>query len=556
MLRRLTIALLLTAATLTAQTPPPSRPDLVVVISIDQFPYYYITRFQPYFGADGFNRVLQHGANFTHSLYPYSTTYTGPGHAAIGTGYVPARSGIVANNWYDRSTDTVEYCVLDTRAKGGFSPLNLASDSLGDRLQEHFDQSKVYGISLKDRAAILMAGRKANAAYWFDPKLPGFVSSAYYRSDNTLTGSFNATVPAFASTHTAWEPSPWIPTADLERITHDPASLRKFKTDQKGLGVTFPHPIKDAEAVTYTPYGNQLVLQFAEKLIDAEHLGTDDGNPDLVFISLSSPDYLGHAYGPDSLEAADTVVRTDRDLENFFHDLDAKFGNRWTLAITADHGVQSIPEVAKDMGREGGRVDFRNPKKTAKALTFADLTPQRKALEKKIAMKLGVRVSDATPVEKGFIIYFDEPAFYLNWTRIRELKLDGERVKRAARDAAIEVDGVSAAFTNSELSAPHPEASGLEAAVRLSFRADRSGDVLLTLKPGYIWNYSEPPNGTTHGQPVEADQHVPLMLWGSGIRAGSFDDAVAPTFLAKTLGHLLGVDAGGAETRVLPCVAP
>jgi len=555
MLRRLIIVLLLAAATLTAQpAPPPARPDLVVVISIDQFPYYYITRFQPYFAVDGFNRVLQHGANFTHSLYPYSTTYTGPGHAAIGTGYVPARSGIVANNWYDRSTGTVEYCVADSRAKGGFSPLNLASDSLGDRLQEHYDQSKVYGISLKDRAAILMAGRKANATYWFDPKVPGFVSSAYYRSDNALTSSFNATVPAFASTHTTWEQSSWIPPADLGRITHDPASLRKFKTEQKGLGVAFPHPIKNAEAVTYTPYGNQLVLQFAEKLIDAEHLGTDDGNPDLVFISLSSPDYLGHAYGPDSLEAADTVVRTDRDLESFFHDLDAKFGNRWTLAITADHGVQSIPEVAKDMGREAGRVDFRNPKKTAK--TFADLTPQRRALEKRIAMKLGVRVSDATPVEKGFIVYFDEPAFYLNWTRIRELKLDGERVKRAVRDAVVEVDGVSGAFTNSELSASHPDAPALEAAVRLSFRADRSGDVLLTLKPGYIWNYSDPPNGTTHGQPVEADQHVPLMLWGAGVRAGAFDDAVAPTFLAKTLGHLLGVDAGGAETRVLPCVAP
>jgi predicted AlkP superfamily pyrophosphatase or phosphodiesterase len=552
MFRRLTIALLLCTATLTAQTPSP-RPDLVVVISVDQFPYYYITRFQPYFAADGFNRVLKRGANFTHSLYPYSVTYTGPGHAAIGTGYVPAQSGIVANNWFDRSTGAAEYCVADPRAKGGFSPLNLDSDSLGDRLQEHYDNSKVYGISLKDRAAILMAGRKANAAYWFDPKLPGFISSAYYRFDKPLADSFNATIPPFVATHTAWEQSTFIPTSELARITHDPVALRRFKTDQKGLAVAFPHPINGAEAVTYTPYGNQLVLQFAEKLIDAETLGTDDGNPDLVFISLSSPDYLGHAYGPDSLEAADTVVRTDRDLESFFHDLDAKFGNRWTLAITADHGVQSIPEVAKEMGRSGGRVDLRNPKKTAK--TFAELTPQRKALEKNIGAKLGVHVSDVTPVEKGFIIYFDEPALYLNWTRVRELKLDGERVKRAVRDAVIAIDGVSAAFTNSELQMSHPDAPPLEAAVRLSFRADRSGDVLLTLKPGYIWNYSDPPTGTTHGQPVEADQHVPLMLWGAGIRAGSFDDAVAPTFLAKTLGHLLGVDAGGAETRILPCVS-
>lgn len=552
MSRRLTIALLFCATTLAAQTA--KRPDLVVVISVDQFPYYYINRFQPYFALDGFNRGLQRGANFTHSLYPYSVTYTGPGHAAIGTGHVPAESGIVANNWYERSTGAAEYCVADARAKGGYSPLNLASDSLGDRLQERYDKSKVYGISLKDRAAILMAGRKANAAYWFDPKLPGFVSSAYYRFDKPLVDSFNTTIPQFVATHTAWEQSAFIPESELAKITHDPIALRKYKTEQRGLGVAFPHPIGSIDAVTYTPYGNQLVLQFAEKLIDAENLGADDGNPDLLFVSLSSPDYLGHAYGPDSLEAADTVVRTDRDLEAFFHDLDAKFGNRWTLAITADHGVQSIPEVAKDMGRTAGRVDFRNPKKTAK--TFADLTLQRKSLEKKIAARLGVHVSDATPVEKGFIVYFDEPALYVNWARVRELKLDGERVKRAMRDAVKTIDGVSAAFTNSELQTSNPSASPLEAAMRLSFRADRSGDVLLTLKAGYIWNYSEPPTGTTHGQPVEADQHVPLMLWGAGIKAGSYDEAVAPTFLAKTLGHLLGVDAGGAETRVLPCVSP
>ena len=552
-MRRLTFALVLVlcATSLFGQTP--ARPDLVVVISIDQFPYYYITRFQPWFGPDGFNRVLKHGANFTHSLYPYSVTYTGPGHAAIGTGNVPARTGIVANNWYDRTTGTVEYCVDDKRAKGGFSPLNLASDSLGNRLRERYDKSKVYGISLKDRAAILMAGRKANAAYWFDPALPGFVSSAYYRSDKPLVDGFNATIPPFVATHTSWEQSSWIPTGDLAKVTHDPESLRKWKSDPRSLGTRFPHPIKNADALTYTPYGNQIVLQFAERLIEAEGLGTDDGNPDLVFISLSSADYGGHAFGPDSLEAADTVVRTDRDLENFFHDLDAKFGNRWTVAITADHGVQSIPEVAKDMGRESGRVTLRNPPKSAK--TFADLSPQRRELEKRIAKTLGVKVTDATTLTNAFIVFFDEPAIYLNWPRVRELKLDGERVKRVVRDAAKEIDGVSAAFTNSELMMTNAAPSPLEAAVRLSFRADRSGDVLITLKPGYIWNYSDPPTGTTHGQPVEADQHVPTMLWGAGIHPGSFDDAVAPTFLAKTLGRLLGVDAGGAETSVLPCVA-
>src|SRR4051794_36701177 len=192
MLKRLAVIVLL-ALPLSAQ----KAPDLIVVISIDQFRYEYLTRFNPYFSDGGFNRAIKHGANFTHSLYPYAFTYTGPGHAAIGTGHVPAQSGIVANNWYDRTTGAVEYCVDDKRAKGGFSPLNLASDSLGDRLQERYEKSKVYGVSLKDRAAILMAGRKANAAYWFDPALPGFVSSAYYRFDKPLLDAYNATIPAF-----------------------------------------------------------------------------------------------------------------------------------------------------------------------------------------------------------------------------------------------------------------------------------------------------------------------------------------------------------------------
>src|SRR4051794_23703118 len=275
-MRRLSLALALFLCTtgLFAQTPPP--PDLVVVISIDQFPYYYIPRFEKWFAADGFNRVLKRGANFTQSRYPYAVTYTGPGHAAIGTGHVPADSGIVANNWYNRTTGKIEYCADDARTKTPFSPLNLASDSLGDRLQERYDKSKVYGISLKDRAAILMAGRKANAAYWFDPKI-GFVSSNYYRFDKPLMDAFNATIAPFVAAHPVWEQSAFIPAADLAAVTHDLPALLQWKGDPRHLGKTFPHKINDTEALTYTPYGNQLVLQFAERLIDAEGLGTADG---------------------------------------------------------------------------------------------------------------------------------------------------------------------------------------------------------------------------------------------------------------------------------------
>lgn len=543
----LLLLLLLAALPLSAA----KRPDLVVVISIDQFRYDYLTRFAPYFSDDGFNRALKHSANFRRALYPYSTTYTGPGHAAIGTGYTPSRSGIVANTWFDRGAAWPEYCVADDRAKGGFSPLNLASDSLGDRLQERFPGSKVIGVALKDRAAILMAGRKAAAAYWFDTQLPGFTSSSYYRWNRAAVDDFNKSVPAFLQAHPEWTPSGDIPAADLERITHDPPKLRKYKTPTEGLGLEFPHRIRSMEALTYTPFGDDLVLDFSERIIEAEKLGTPDETPDLIFVGLSSTDYLGHSFGPDSLEVADSVVRTDRQLARFFGWLDQKFGDRYTVAISSDHGVQSIPEVARDMGRKAGRVDLRNPNATVR--TIGELAPERRTLEKGIARRLGLKISDATSTMNVFILYFEEPALYLNWTRIRALHLDGERVRRAVRDAAKEIEGVRAAFTNTELLAVNREATGIEQAMRLSFRADRSGDVLVALKPGYIWNYGD--TGTTHGQAVEDDQHVPLLLFGDDVAAGTWDDEVAPTFLARSLGAMFGIEAGGVETRVLPCMS-
>src|SRR3954454_25131230 len=270
MLKHLALILAI-ALPLSAQTP-----DLIVVISVDQFRYEYLTRFSQYLSEGGFNRGIKHGANFTRALYPYAVTYTGTGHAAIGTGYVPARSGIVANTWLDRTTSTPVYCAEDKRTIGGFSPLNLASDSLGDRLQEKVAGSKVIGIALKDRAAILMAGRKATAAYWFDPKMPGFTSSSYYHANRTMLHSFNASVPSVLTNHHAWTQSTFIPTADRARLTHDPASLRKYKTKHGNLGVDFPHQIASIDDLTYTPFGNDLVLSFAERIIEDEHLGTDD----------------------------------------------------------------------------------------------------------------------------------------------------------------------------------------------------------------------------------------------------------------------------------------
>lgn len=529
------------------------RPDLTVVIVIDQFRHDYLERFRPYFAPDGFRRFLDRGATFTNAYYPYSATFTGPGHAAIGTGYPPSENGIVGNDWYDRATGRNVYCVGDTRVAGRFSPVHLQSDSLGDRVQEKFPGARVYAVALKDRAAILMAGRKATAAYWFEPKT-GFTSSSYYRSNTALMTSYNATIAADVAAHPEWVQSSYIPASDLPKLTYDPESLRKHKSDRAGLGVSFPHPIKSLDALTYTPFGNGLEIRFAQRLIETERLGVAGGSPDILFIGLSSPDYYGHSFGPESLEVADGIVRMDRDLASLFAWLDARYAGRYTAALSADHGVQSIPEVARALGRDAGRVSLRNPSAAIKTIgDLAGYAPARAELERLVAAALDQRIADDTPIDQGFISLFEEPSVYLNWSRVAASGLDGERVKRAVRDAAMKLKGVSGAFTNSELMTTRSPQSPIERSVRLAFRADRSGDVLITLKPGYVWGFN--PNGATHGQPVDDDQHVPLLLWGRGVTAKRYEMRVAPTDIAKSLGSLFGVDAGAADSLLLPCMA-
>jgi len=318
----------------------------------------------------------------------------------------------------------------------------------------------------------------------------------------------------------------------------DPVELRKgVKSEKVGLGVEFPHPIRNLEALTYTPFGNDLVLDFARALIRSEQLGAD-AHPDILFVGLSSVDYMGHAFGPDSWEAADTVVRTDRQIAAFVAELRRRFGGAVTVAITADHGVQSIPEVArrKNPAAPAGRVDFERPS-----------SPPRRALEEDVARRLGA----AAPL--NILRIFDEGTFYLDFSKL-PAGVEAEQARRAVRDGAKAVEGVADAFTSGQLMLPNGAPSEIERAVRNSFRPDRSGDVLVELKPGYIWDYDG--TGTTHGQPLGDDQRVPLMLWGAGVVHGSetcMARAASPLDLARTLGKLVSVDAGGKLSRDLDC---
>ncbi len=528
----------------------------------------YLERFRPWFGKGGFNRFLEKGAVFPEARHRHAVTFTGPGHASIGTGLDPRHHGIVGNLWYDRERESEIYCVEDPGtewfgAPAGApkipilpaSPRWLDGVSLGDRLKQTFPGARVVGLSLKDRAAVLMAGRRADAALWFEERFERFVTSTYYPRHPELL-EFNRGVASFlsASEHGRWDPSGRIPPADLDRVTYDSPSLADAKSPPEGYGAGFPHTLANARAVVSSPWGDVLLLSLGRFVIEKMGLGSRPREPDLLFVGLSSTDYYGHWFGPDSKEIADGIVRLDASLEEFFGWLDEHVGrDRVLVFLTADHGVQPLPEVVRARQKDktgapdwlaSGRVDFGNSRGGIPTPRLRELGGDRFALETFLASRFGYEIDpDALVREEGAIEDFQEPGFTVNSGAARRRGLDVESVKRAVKEWLKTRPGVLGSWTNTEvgdgLSSDLPEARALER----SFRADRSPDVLVVLKPGWMWSYGREA-GTTHGQPSDDDARVPLAAWGPGVRAGRYDGRVSPLSIARTVAALYRIRSG------------
>ncbi|MGH9368071.1 MAG: alkaline phosphatase family protein [Thermoanaerobaculia bacterium] len=548
------------------------KPSLVVVISVDQMRADYLERFRPWFGKDGFNRFLERGAVYRQARFRHAATFTGPGHASIGTGLDPRDHGIVANRWYDARRQTDVYCVEDRErqwvgAPAGApkipiqpaSPIFLDAATLGDRLKEKFPGSRVVGISLKDRSAVLMAGRKADAVLWFEERFARFVTSTYYPPRPELL-AFNERVAAFLADdgHRRWALSGRIPPGDLERVTFDPPELFGAKEPPKGYGATFPHELPNAKAIVSSPWGDVLVLDLARFVIERMRLGANAGRPDLLFIGLSSTDYYGHWFGPDSKEIAEGIVRLDDTLAAFFRWLDERVGRGRALVwLTADHGVQPIPQVAREKqkrrtGREdpsvAGRVDLNGGDP---ASTIRDGSAHRLRLELELGRRHGYAVKETAPnLTEGVVAFFEEPCLYLNRDVIARRGLSVEPVKEEVKEWVRGLPGVLAAYTNTEIGNGLPPDTPHALEVARSFRADRSGDVFVILKPGWMWSYGRD-TGTTHGQPCDDDARVPLAAWGPGVAAGAWDAPVSPLSIARTVAALFGFEAGASDAQVL-----
>lgn len=515
------------------------KPRLVIGIVVDQMRYDYLLRYWDKFGENGFKKLINEGFLCSNTHYNYVPTYTGPGHASIFTGTSPAVNGIISNNIFDRATGRTFYCVHDESAQpvgtkdtlSRVSPRNMYSSTIGDQLHlaENF-ASKVIGIALKDRAAILPAGHSANAAYWFDGSTGKWVSSSYYMDElPKWARNFNDKKRPDALLAQQW--NTLLP---IGKYTESSADDNAWETPFAGEGKpVFPHDLpalksgyNDYNLIKSTPFGNTLTREFAEAAIKNEQLGKD-GITDMLTLSFSATDYVGHSFGPHAVETEDTYLRLDRDIAYFIEFLNRQVGNgNYLLFLTADHGISETPGFLQAHKMPGGYFNT------------SQMLSQLKAM---LAENFG---SDA--VLQGY----NDMQFYLNREILLKMGISENDVIRKIRQFVIKLKGVSSVVSVQELACAR-EGDAFYPLLRNGIHPTRSGDVIMLLQPGWISWYGS--TGTTHGSPYPYDTHVPLIWFGDGIPHGRSSDAISITDIAPTVSHLLGISAPNGNTgRVIP----
>jgi predicted AlkP superfamily pyrophosphatase or phosphodiesterase len=521
----------------------PDRPRLIVLLVIDQFREEYLLRFEPFFGDRGFRRLLTYGAVFVNCQYEHAPTVTAPGHATIATGATPAAHGIINNEWYERETGQVVTSVSDPARRvigapsgRASSPHRLIGTTLGDelRLSTNF-RSKVIALSYKDRSAILLGGKLANLALWFDESSGAFITSDYYA--NALpewVARFNATRPADRYFGARWEKS--FPEAVYALAAADD---RPEETPLPGGGRTFPHHLTGGlaqpgpafyTAFTFTPFANEVLIELAKRAIESEQLGRDEF-PDLLAISLSTNDLVGHFFGPYSHEVADLTLRTDQAVAALLTYLDARLGSNYILALTADHGVAPIPEEAARLKLGGRRI---SP------------AAVRQAIEEAVSARFG----EGPWIEPRALPLLSSGFLYLNREAIAQKHLDIADVERVAGEAALKVPGLARYYARTQLLAGGVHEDPISRRVARSFHPGRSPDLILIPEPFAFISGGR--TGTTHGSPYSYDAHVPLLLFGRGITPGIYRSTCTPADLAPTLAAALQIEyPANATGRIL-----
>jgi predicted AlkP superfamily pyrophosphatase or phosphodiesterase len=499
------------------------RPKLVVGIVLDQMRWDYLYRYYDrYAERGGFKRLLHEGFSCENTMIPYAPTVTACGHSVVFTGSVPAITGIVGNAWWDKAQGRTVYCTEDntvsavgsTSKQGKMSPRNMLVTSIADelRLATNF-KSKVIGVAIKDRGAILPAGHSANGAFWYDNSSDKWISSTYYMTALPPWAlAFNQRNLADSYYTKGW--SLLYPAATYTQSTADDKPY-----EAKTFGNSFPFHLnqfvgKDYSKIATTYYGNEMTAEFAKAALVGESLGKD-AITDLLAVSFSSPDYIGHSFGPNSIEAEDAMLRIDLTLGSFLDFLDQKVGKgQYTVFLTADHGVAHIPEFMQENKLPAGRV-------------FVG----------KLVDKLNKSLEEIYKIN-NIIVSDDNYQLHLAHGKLDSAKIASGEILSWLKKKLETEPGVDRSFTLEELNLiPLPEK--IRDAINLGYHPARSGDLQIMLKPGYIDAYGT--TGTTHGLWNPYDSHIPLLWYGWGIRKGKTNRETYMTDIAPTLAALLRI---------------
>ncbi|MGB3648352.1 MAG: alkaline phosphatase family protein [Desulfobulbales bacterium] len=548
------LVLLLPAANANSQNNPAKSPKLILQITIDQLRGDMPGTVYERWGKGGFRYLYEKGIVYENAHHRHANTETVVGHATLATGADPADHGMVGNLWFDRELNRAVYNIEDDRYrlvgegggvdKGseidptqklagteGRSPAMILTTTFSDELALRTNgKAKIFGVSVKDRGAVTMAGH-AGKAFWFSKAKGEFVTSTYYYDAYPQwVNEWNQKKVPLTYADTNWDLM-----HDKSTYTYGNFDDMPYETNLPGYGVVFPHPFGKADGklfttlLTISPAGDELCLKFAQELVVKEALG-QDGVTDYLSISFSSTDYVGHFFGPSSLESEENLLRLDKTLSELFAFIDKQVGLQNTLIVlSADHGAAAVPAQLNEFG-----IDAQ--------YFVADSLDKEKAIEK-IKSKYGVA--------QELISGFNHPYVYLNHDIIQEYKLDVNEVSRAIAEELVKFKGVAYAVPSIDLVEGKIPDTRLYQQILRNFNPKRSGDIYLVLEPHWFVNdFNGSTVASTHGSPWRYDTFVPIIFAGNGLAAKNIFREVQTVDIALTLSKYIKIKAPSGATGV------
>ncbi|MBX7106685.1 MAG: alkaline phosphatase family protein, partial [Gemmataceae bacterium] len=526
----------------------------------DQMRGDYLERWADLYGEGGLKRLMTDGLWYTNCHYPYACTMTGPGHASLLTGCSPDRHGIVMNDWFERVQGKQVYCAQTDRTelvytvprpalkpnekdKKGGTPERMLATGFADWLKESSGgKSKVVAVSLKDRSACLPGGLRPDHCYWYDSRTGTFVTSTWYRDRAPeWVAAFNARRMADEWLGTMW--TKVQPNLDYEKRSGPDDVAGESMGISRKMSRTFPHPLSAGKAkpdkefydeVTCSPLGNDLLYAFAREAITQSNIGKGEYT-DLLSISFSSNDLVGHAFGPDSQEVLDVTLNADKQVARLLTLLDERVGaGNYLLALTADHGICPLPEVSAAKGLDAKRLKPEAIRAAAEDYLNA-------------TFKAG---------NDGKTKWIDSDAFpwvYLNYRKIAKANLDNAAVAAALAEWTRKQPWAHRAYTRADIAAIGDSSDAMSRRMKKAYHPGRAGDVGVVLKEYYL--SSEYDTGTTHGSPWAYDTHVPLVFFGHGMPARKSADPVTPQAIAAVFARAVGVTPAATIDAPVPAEA-